>query len=821
MSGLKRLTNNESKKNNDYSLQLSRWFLISIGAWPQTRTSSIMEKFSSIILVPILSSAVAIIITPCLLYVFLEARDMQTKLSPLLPLIHRIIGSLNYWILLTHGKAIHECIKHMEKDWHVEKTIEDTEVMMKHAKIGRYMTAVCAIFMQGSALLFNIFTTMKTVTFINNNVTTRIHPLSCPAYRKLLDARFSPANEIMISMQFISSYLTNSSTVCICSLAIVFAMHACGQLNMLSAWFNEFDKDYGKKNYLAERRLTAIVKHHLRVLCFIGRIESIMYKACFVELMGCTLNMCLIGYYLVMNWSTFSTAKLMSLITVYISMAFNIFIFCYVGEIITEQCKNVGRMAYMTNWYKLNYKTARGFILIIARSNNVIKITAGKLFDLSIATFGDIIKTSLAYMNVLQTISYIVHLHEAIMSGFTRVPSDIKSKKNNDYSLQFSRWFLLSIGAWPQTRTSSIIERLSSLILVPIWWSIVAVISIPCLLYILFEAKGIQMKLNSLGALVHRIMGSWNYWVLLTHSKAIHECIKHMEKDWHVAQRIEDYEVMMKHAKIGRYMAGACAIFMQISSILFNIYSTMKTVTFIHNNVTVTTRPLSCPAYRKLIDARFSPANEIMISMQFISSFIMNSSTVCICSLAIVFAMHACGQLNMLSAWFNEFVEDYAKENYLAQRKLTTIVEHHLRVLCFIGRMENIMYKACFVELMGCTLNMCLVGYYFVMNWSVFSTGKIMSLITIYISMAFNIFIFCYIGEIITEQCRNVGRMVYMTNWYKLNYKTARAIILIIARSNNVIKITAGKIFHLSIATFGDIIKTSLAYINVLQTMSV
>jgi len=44
----------------------------------------------------------------------------------------------------------------------------------------------------------------------------------------------------------------------------------------------------------------------------------------------------------------------------------------------------------MTDWYNLHHKTARGLILIIARSNNVIKITAGKLFHLSIATFGDV-----------------------------------------------------------------------------------------------------------------------------------------------------------------------------------------------------------------------------------------------------------------------------------------------------------------------------------------------------------------------------------------------------------------------------------------------
>jgi len=52
----------------------------------------------------------------------------------------------------------------------------------------------------------------------------------------------------------------------------------------------------------------------------------------------------------------------------------------------------------MTNWYELPHKTALGLILIIARSSNVIKITAGKLFQLSIATFGDVSKTYIVFI---------------------------------------------------------------------------------------------------------------------------------------------------------------------------------------------------------------------------------------------------------------------------------------------------------------------------------------------------------------------------------------------------------------------------------------
>lgn len=44
----------------------------------------------------------------------------------------------------------------------------------------------------------------------------------------------------------------------------------------------------------------------------------------------------------------------------------------------------------MTKWYCLPHKTAHDLILIISRSSSVTKLTAGKLVQLSIRTYGDV-----------------------------------------------------------------------------------------------------------------------------------------------------------------------------------------------------------------------------------------------------------------------------------------------------------------------------------------------------------------------------------------------------------------------------------------------
>ena len=50
-----------------------------------------------------------------------------------------------------------------------------------------------------------------------------------------------------------------------------------------------------------------------------------------------------------------------------------------------------------------------------------------------------------------------------------------------------------------------------------------------------------------------------------------------------------------------------------------------------------------------------------------------------------------------------------------------------------------------------------------------------------------------------------IGEAVYMTNWYYLPGKDILDLIQIILRSSMVIKITAGKLVHMSIYTFGNV----------------
>lgn len=256
---------------------------------------------------------------------------------------------------------------------------------------------------------------------------------------------------------------------------------------------------------------------------------------------------------------------------------------------------------------------------------------------------------------------------------------NVAYERDNEYSIQLNRWFLRPIGAWPSA-SISIAEKLLSRSIQFICYLLIAFTVIPCVLYIVFEPD-VYLKLKAFGPMIHWLVGGANYCSLLLRSSEIRKCINHMRADWRAVERTRDREVMLRNAKFGRFVSSFCAIFMQGGVCSYSIITAVTPTIIQIDNITITTHQLPCPFYMELVDTRYSPMNEIVLGLQLLSTIIVNSTTVGACSLAAVFAMHACGQLNVLVMKLDEFVDGKENKREATHQKLVIIVEHHLRVL--------------------------------------------------------------------------------------------------------------------------------------------
>ncbi|KAK2583197.1 hypothetical protein KPH14_009217 [Odynerus spinipes] len=397
------ITNRNYKKDINYSTELLHWLLKPIGAWPITVDTSWMEIIFYRVQNVLCSAFVGFVMVSSSLYIIVDVKDMATRLKIIGPISYCMMVIAKYWLFLIRKKNIRRCINHLETDWKNVRHQDDREIMLESALAGRRIAIVSAVFMYGGIFFYQGVLPLTSSKVVVGNFTFK--PLAYPISKVIMEARKSPMNDIMIPIECLCGFVMDAISVGACSLAAVFALHACGQLKIIMSCLNDLVDGRPDENNSINDRLTDIVQQHVRVLSFITFTEDLLQEISLVEVLGCTLNMCLIGYNLIAEWEKGDMVSNFTHITLIISFAFNIFIFCYIGELLAEECKRVAETAYMIDWYRLEGQKGLGLILIIAMSSSSIRLTAGKFVDLSISSFGDVIKASVAYLNMLRTVT--------------------------------------------------------------------------------------------------------------------------------------------------------------------------------------------------------------------------------------------------------------------------------------------------------------------------------------------------------------------------------------------------------------------------------
>ncbi|XP_046835664.1 odorant receptor 22c-like [Vespa crabro] len=395
--------NKNYKKDLDYSTELNRWLLKQIGVWPASINASWMEIILYRFLNVLCTSLISFLILSASLYIIIDVKDIEMKLKTIGPISFCLMVLAKYWLFIIHEKDINRCVSHMETDWKNVKSENDRQIMIDSALFGRRIVIVSATFTYGGVFFYQVVLPLTSAKVVIGNYTFK--PLAYPISRIFVDTRQSPANELMIPLECLCGFVMNAVTVGACSLAAVFALHACGQLKVMMAYLNNLVDGRPEENNSVNDRLTDIVQQHVRILSFVTFTEDLLQEISLVEVLGCTLNICLLGYNLIADWDKGDMVSDMTYIALIISFAFNIFIFCYIGELLGEECKRVAEATYMIDWYRLQGKKSLALLLIIAMSSSSIKLTAGKFVELSISSFGDVIKASFAYLNMLRTVT--------------------------------------------------------------------------------------------------------------------------------------------------------------------------------------------------------------------------------------------------------------------------------------------------------------------------------------------------------------------------------------------------------------------------------
>ncbi|XP_018401485.1 PREDICTED: uncharacterized protein LOC108778730 [Cyphomyrmex costatus] len=177
-----------------------------------------------------------------------------------------------------------------------------------------------------------------------------------------------------------------------CVINIIFLamiLHVGGQMDILQHWLAEF---ISKKHEIKQKSVvittSKIILKHQKIIQFSENIESIFtYIALFIFASN-TLLMCCLGFLIITAISTADIGVQMTKCFLFFTLVnLEAFIFCYAGEYLNSKSKDIGFATYNCAWYNLKSKHSRILLLVILRSQEQLKLTAGKIMDLKLETF--------------------------------------------------------------------------------------------------------------------------------------------------------------------------------------------------------------------------------------------------------------------------------------------------------------------------------------------------------------------------------------------------------------------------------------------------
>nr|AXM05164.1 odorant receptor [Campoletis chlorideae] len=395
--------------NYDYSIRYTRWLLRILGIWYLVATKQIkIEKYLSKFILPLASVTMTTLTLPVCCYIILRPIDHLELIVLLGPVLSQSANILMHFAMVLRADTLKICIQHMELDWQRIETAIERDIMTRHVRFSHTLTIACITFIYtGGALFYSLIMPLMAPNTINEFNET-IRPLPFPGNDIFFDVQTDFVYEIVFTINFIAAIFHYTVITAVCNIAIVLVSHACGQIQIV-IWnlknFVDQNTLQSDPTYVLKNRIGFIIERHIRLLKFSSNIEKALKEIFLLEVVSSTLIMCFIEYDILIALEKKVTDRLgmITYVLLFCSYTFNLFLYCLFGEVLKEQCQQIGKVAYSIDWYKLPSKTQIALIMVINMGDYPFKLTAGGIMELSISNFASITKTSVAYLNMMRT----------------------------------------------------------------------------------------------------------------------------------------------------------------------------------------------------------------------------------------------------------------------------------------------------------------------------------------------------------------------------------------------------------------------------------
>ncbi|XP_039307772.1 odorant receptor 22c-like isoform X1 [Solenopsis invicta] len=388
--------------------------------------------------------------------------------------------------------------------------------------------------------------------------------------------------------------------------------------------------------------------------------------------------------------------------------------------------------------------------------------------------------------------------------------------KDFEWAIEIHRLGLEFLGLWPKNEVAikSLWSKLHASIILIL---IIFVSNVPMISAAMQSWDNMVTVIDILRITLPVVTASIKYIIMRWKQTVLLSIINMMAEDWIAFKLDAERVVMIKQARVARLsmVVGYVIIIIACLTITVPTYFGIQVLNLM--NVTGRCKLLPLQTYH-FYNVDKSPQFELTFFFHVLTIFVAGSVYMIVDIFLLLLVLHICGQLENFRYRLVSLVscEDFNKA-------LNNIVTSHLRLIRFINKIENIYYLMMLLMVLYLAIIICLNSFLFTIllherkvNGAV--VAQIFYLMIFLLVTLTGTFLYCCAGELIMEQCNALYRALCELEWYKLESRKARNLILLMTRAHNPCCITAGKIIPLTLTTFCSILKTSSGYMSFLVT---
>ncbi|XP_043464725.1 odorant receptor 9a-like [Leptopilina heterotoma] len=105
------------------------------------------------------------------------------------------------------------------------------------------------------------------------------------------------------------------------------------------------------------------------------------------------------GLQIVLNLN--NIALLLRLVAFFVSQIIHLYFNTIPGQALIDESSKVSEYCYKSNWTNMKTNSQKLLLFMLLRASRECKVSAGKLYIISMENFSAVIKTSFSYLSVL------------------------------------------------------------------------------------------------------------------------------------------------------------------------------------------------------------------------------------------------------------------------------------------------------------------------------------------------------------------------------------------------------------------------------------